>query len=137
MLDTRFALRDPATLHPHEEVRPQRVEELVERIRKDGHIQDPIVVDRDTGVVLDGHHRLTALQRLGCRSVPVHLVNYHDPSIELDTWREDRNPPTKEEVVERALAGDLFPPKTTKHLDLDRLGKVPVRLVELGLEEDL
>ncbi len=134
MLDTRFALRDPATLHAHEEVRPQRVEDLVEHLREVGHIQDPIVVDRETGVVLDGHHRLTALQRLGCRRVPVHLVDYEDASIELETWREDRDPPTKAEVVERALAGDLFPAKTTKHLNLDALGKVPVRLVELGVD---
>lgn len=132
MVTASFALLDPGTLQPHEEVVEADLEELVEHIRARGVIDRPIVADAATRVVLDGHHRLAALQRLGCRLVPVHLVDYHDPGIQVDAWREDDVAPTKEVVLARASAGDLFPPKTTKHRMLRDLGRVPVRLSELA-----
>lgn len=131
MLRARFALVPTDDLRPHEEVEPDRVEELVKRLREDEVIRHPIVVDEATYTVLDGHHRLAAVRTLGLRVTPVHLVDYDDGFIELESWRDDREPPTKEQVVERAESGDLFPPKTTRHLNLDDLGPVPVRTREL------
>lgn len=131
MLEARFSLAPTADLRPHEEVDPDRVEELVGTIREEGVFLHPVVVDDETGTVLDGHHRLEAARRLELRLTPVHLVDYRDEAVALETWREDREPPTKDEVVERARSGNLFPPKTTKHLNLDDLGPVPVRLDEL------
>lgn len=135
MLTTRFALLDPATLREHEEVETPRVRDLAERIRQTGVVHRPIVVDEASHVVLDGHHRLAALRRLGCRLVPVHLVDYQDGTIVVDAWREDVDPPTKEEIVRRAREGELFEPKTTRHLHLRHLGDVPVRLLELQVDE--
>lgn len=132
MLRARFALLPTDALQPHEEVEPDRVEELVETLQAEGVFLHPVVVDEATRTVLDGHHRLEAARRLDLRMTPVHLVDYREDGITLETWREDRDPPSKDEVVERAEAGDLFPPKTTRHLNLDDLGPVPVRLDELA-----
>jgi GTP:adenosylcobinamide-phosphate guanylyltransferase len=85
---------DPAALKPHEEV-------LEERSYATVH---PIAVDYKTAVVLDGHHRLRFLLRAGLPA-PVLLLDYDMVDVNVD----------KGEVVRRAYAGDLFPPKTTWH----------------------
>lgn len=132
MRHARFALVPTDELRPHEEVEPGRVEELVETLEEEGVFLDPVVVDEATRTVLDGHHRLEAARRLELRLTPVHLVDYRGDPIELETWREDREPPSKDEVLRRAREGDLFPPKTTRHLNLDDLGPVPVDLEGLS-----
>lgn len=102
-------------LRAHEEHIEERVQELVNQFTRYGCVDYAIVADANTGTVIDGHHRFEALRRLGARLVPAHLVDYADPKLTVKNWREDEPPVTKEEVVERARTGRLFPPKTTKH----------------------
>ena len=130
-LRTRFTLLPPDDLHPHERTVPEKVAELARALEHDGAIIRPVVVDEETLVVLDGHHRLAALRKLGCRQVPVILVDYSDPSIVVATWREGEVPPTKEAVLLRALAGDVFEPKSTRHPVLNGLGHVKCKLTDL------
>lgn len=102
-------------LRAHEHYVEARVMELVERFRRTGVIDYAIVADAETGTVIDGHHRLEALRRLDAERAPVVLVDYMDPAIGIRAWREQEAPPTKGEVVRRALEGRLYPPKTTRH----------------------
>ena len=102
-------------LKAHEQYVEARVVELLERFQRTGCVDYAVVVDRQTGTIIDGHHRYEALRRLGAALVPVHLVDYLDPSITIRCWREGERAPTKEEVVERAAKGLLYPPKTTRH----------------------
>ncbi len=102
-------------LRPHEEVDPEHLEELTRQIAADGVLKYAIAVDRRTNTVLDGEHRRNALARLGCRRIPVVYVDYESPDIEVHTWRDGINL-TKREVVEAALTGKLFPPKTSRHM---------------------
>ncbi|MDP2971868.1 MAG: ParB N-terminal domain-containing protein [Deltaproteobacteria bacterium] len=67
-------------LKEHEEIRPDYLEDLKNEILSDGILKMPIAVDRDTYVILDGHHRLHALKRIGCKRIPVVLVDYHPPA---------------------------------------------------------
>ncbi|HVX90161.1 MAG TPA: ParB N-terminal domain-containing protein, partial [Candidatus Paceibacterota bacterium] len=53
-------------------LRPERVAPLAERIKENGWIE-PLVVDQ-AGNVLEGQHRLRALEGLGVKEVPVHRV---------------------------------------------------------------
>jgi len=104
---------DPAALKPHEEV-------LEERSYAEVH---PIVVDYKTAVVLDGHHRLRFLLRAGLPA-PVLLFDYDVVDVNVD----------KCEVVRRAYAGDLFPPKTTWHTYRGRhISQIPA--APAGVEE--
>ncbi len=75
----------------------------------------PIAVDRSTYIILDGHHRLHALRRIGCRKIPAILVDYHSEEIEVIPWREGERI-TKEMIVQTALAGKRMAPKTSKHM---------------------
>ncbi len=104
-------------LKPHERINEKHLEELIEEIRKDGVLKKPIVVDFKTKVILDGHHRVEALKRLGCNLIPAALVDYFNESIVLDTWKDlNGKKPSKKDVIRNALQGLLFPPKTTKHM---------------------
>jgi hypothetical protein len=93
------------------------LEELKNEILSDGILKMPIAVDKETYIILDGHHRLHALKKIGCKRIPVILFDYQSPDIEVIPWREDENI-TKEMIIETALAGGRMPPKTSKHMIL-------------------
>lgn len=95
----------------HEEVEPARVEKLAQVLRQRGRVP-PILVERHHRVVLDGHHRKAALQALGLRKIPCCLVPYDRIGLSSRRGLSVR----KEEVIQRALTGQKFPPKTTRHL---------------------
>ncbi|MCI4358174.1 MAG: ParB N-terminal domain-containing protein [Thermoplasmata archaeon] len=115
MKPPEFALLPLSELKEHEQVDPITVRALVEQIRSDGLVRDPIWVARGTGVILNGHHRYHALVALGARRAPAWVFDYDDPSVELERWSPGP-PVSKELVVERARTGVPFPPKTTKHV---------------------
>lgn len=79
-------LEEVEKLHIHEEVIPEILRKLTEEIKADGYLKHPVIVDSKTLVVLDGMHRLAAAQNLGCRFIPVCLVDYDNPHILIGCW---------------------------------------------------
>jgi len=104
-------------LKEHEEIRPDYLEELKNEILSDGILKMPIAVDKKTYIILDGHHRLHALKKIGCKRIPVILFDYQSPEIEVLPHREGETV-TKEMVIRTALTGRRMPPKTSKHMIL-------------------
>ena len=102
-------------LRGHECTLEERVRELQEEIVKDGILKRPIVVDEATLLILDGHHRVEVLKRLGCKKVPAVLVDYWNPNIMVLSWKNDERT-SKEIVLKAALSNIKLPPKTTKHM---------------------
>ena len=102
-------------LKEHEEIRPDYLEELKNEILLDGILKMPICIDRNTCIILDGHHRLQALKRLGCKKIPCVLVDYQSPDIRVIAWREGETM-TKEKIIDTALSGGRMPSKTSKHM---------------------
>lgn len=86
--DLRFDIDIANTnaIRPHEEALPSLVDKMMKRIHNDGYVKHPVIVDKKTLVILDGTHRFVALKRLGCKWVPVCLVNYKSPQIHLSSW---------------------------------------------------
>jgi hypothetical protein len=120
-------LRD---LREHEQTERRKVDELVEDLRRTQVVADPIWVAAGSGVILNGHHRVAALRRLEAERVPAWVIDYSSPDVRLERWTE--GPPiSKAEVERRALEGNRFPPKTTRHLVLYRLAKRSTPLSEL------
>ena len=70
----------------HEETIPERLGSLRRKIERDGVQSAPIIVDRDTYVVLDGMHRTAIMMSLGCVYTCVCLIDYMDPSISVKRW---------------------------------------------------
>jgi len=78
---------DIASLRPHEQTDPIRLEDLKKQLRNDGYQRDPIIVDEKHLIVLDGHHRILALKALGYHKVVAHKIRYVDNNeITLRTW---------------------------------------------------
>ena len=102
-------------LREHEEIRPDYLEELKNEILSDGMLKMPIAVDKSTCIILDGHHRLHALKKIGCKKIPVILVDYQSPEIEVIPWREGEKV-TKKMIIDTALTGKRMAPKTSKHM---------------------
>ena len=87
---------------------------LIQRILEVGELTHPIWVSRDSLVILNGHHRVEALRRLGALHAPAWVMDYAGPSVRVERWSPGPRI-SKSEVVERAREGRLFPPKTTRH----------------------
>ena len=105
---------DNQKLKPHEQTRKNYLVKLTRQIKNDGLIKKPILVDRQTKIILDGHHRSDAAKLLGWRRVPVRLVNYQSPKITVSSWRKNVTV-TKVKVINAGLSGKLLLPKTSKH----------------------
>ncbi|MFH0961307.1 MAG: ParB N-terminal domain-containing protein, partial [archaeon] len=113
---------------PHEMIRKGRLEEIRRKIKRSGIFREPIIVDRKDYIIIDGHHRTEALKKLGARKVPAILVDYG--KVRLASRRKGLLV-TKELVVETALAGKVFPPKTTRHFVRGRKRALRIPLGEL------
>ena len=107
--------KDIPHLRPHEMTIPSRIEEIKAQILSTKSIDYPIIVDRESWVILDGHHRYTCAKELWITKIPCFLVDYFSSEIEVWTWRENETPPQKEEVIHRALTWNIFSPKSTRH----------------------
>jgi len=108
-------------LKPHEMADERRVEELEKDIKMRGELLKPIVADRRTNVILDGHCRCSALRKLGCRKVAVKFVDYSDGGIVVEGWNGEKV--SKADVVAAGVSGALMKPKTTRHM-VRREGKL-------------
>lgn len=70
----------------HEEIIPDLLDRLIRSIRIIGCVKHPIIVDENSLVVLDGIHRVAALKKLGCKRVPVCLIDYRNSAIKVRCW---------------------------------------------------
>jgi len=128
----RYEMLGIGKLRSHEEIRPELLDSLVKEIQKDGFLRKPVLVEDRHFVILDGHHRFEALKRIGCKKVPVYLVDYYDDAIYLTTWPGAKHTNvTKDEVLAMAKSGGLYPPKTTRHIVNVELKEVRVKISEL------
>ncbi|UIZ22787.1 hypothetical protein KXD40_003607 [Peronospora effusa] len=106
-------------------------------VRWDAYLE-PLLVDRATGAILDGHHRYNVGIQLELQCVPVVLVDYlEDETITVDVWPKcGRDSLTKQEVIEMSLSDNLFPPKTSCHSFSDDLPPILVPLEQLQMPLD-
>ena len=121
------------TLLPHEQVEDKQVDKLERMTLRWKAYTKPLLVDRKTGTILDGHHRAEVAKRMELQCLPCVLVDYlEDDRVTLNVWPNcGRDSLEKEEVVKAALAGELFPPKTSRHLLSDHLPPISIPLSRL------
>jgi ParB-like chromosome segregation protein Spo0J len=111
-----FELIAPDQLRPHEAIDVARLEHLIEEIKSAGTFYPPLLVDRTSRVILDGHHRWRASSRLAFALVPCYTVDYfNDPTIRVMSRRPEIDV-TKQSVIDMALSGHIYPEKTTRHM---------------------
>jgi hypothetical protein len=100
LLSFKITLHELDKLHVHEEIIPELVENLARKISDDGSFFHPIVVERGHSVVLDGMHRVAASKKIGFRYIPVCLVDYDNPNIQVGSWYRLFQNPSLQEALE-------------------------------------
>ncbi len=70
----------------HEQTLEANERNLRENMLNLGRLVDPIIVDKDRHVVLDGNHRRAVLASLKTEHAVCQVVDYHDPSIHIGGW---------------------------------------------------
>lgn len=73
----------------HEHPERHRTVRLMERIAQDAQLRNPpIVADMGDGhyLLLDGANRVSSFRELGYSLVPVQVVDYGDPQVQLKGW---------------------------------------------------
>ena len=125
-------LVETVSLRGHEEVIPDNLETRTSKLLRKGFYK-PIIVDRGSMVILDGHHKWTAAKSLGLARVPVILVDYLvDEGVLVDVWPDcGRESIAKTEVLEMGVSGDLFPPKTSRHTLPFKIPSISIPLSDL------
>lgn len=121
-------------LKPHEEIKPRNRDKLLDMTKRWGGYTKPLIVDKMTGAILDGHHRYSIAGQLKLARIPVIAVDYlNDDTIQVDVWPAAKiDSLTKEEVIAMSLSGDVFPPKTSRHRIADHLPPIHVPLEVLA-----
>ena len=79
-------VRELGSILPHEQVVQANVLRLKQIMLNIGTIVDPLLVDKKTGVLLDGHHRLKVLEHIECPRAVCQTVDYTSKDIHLGTW---------------------------------------------------
>ncbi len=116
----------------HERVSSTRLRAVRSAIHTDGVVRRPVIVERNSEVILDGHHRVRALRDLGAKRVPVAYVRYSDTNVRVYMRRKGMlMKMIKRAVIEMAKENKLFPSKTTRHVIHDRPMMKAVRLEQL------
>ncbi len=115
---------------PHEHIDSAAAISLSGAIAQAGVVTDPLVVEVASRVLLDGHHRLDALRRLGAVRAPCVLIAYDAPGLRLDGWRAEW-PVDRDRVLQAARSGRLLPVKTSRHRFDPDIGGVDIPLAWL------
>ena len=110
-------------LKPHEEIKPRNRDKLLEMTKRWGGYTKPLIVDRVTGAILDGHHRYSIALELNLAQLPVIAVDYLlDETIEVDVWPSARvDSLTKEEVIAMSLSCLLYTSPSPRDRSLSRM----------------
>ena len=105
-------------LKPHEEIKEKARDKLLQMTEKWGGFTKPLIVDKNTGSLLDGHHRFSVAKIMNLTSVPAICVDYLlDENIIVETWpNSNLHSISKNDVLEMCLSSSLYPAKTSRHI---------------------
>lgn len=106
-------------LLPHEEVIPKHLKGLLDGFARSEFQRNPVIVDAQSNLILDGTHRWAAMKELGFAWIVACKVDYMSPLVGLDTWARvyDRSSAEVEKVL-RGFGAELVDLEAVKGSDL-------------------
>jgi hypothetical protein len=117
-LNFQISMVEVDELKPHEEVIDSIVRKLADEVTREEKLRDPLIVDREYHIILDGMHRFNSLKQLKCRFIPCCLVDYDSPLIKVGSWfrlfRVEKEDVTAEELLREAKLN-----YSKQHVDLE------------------
>ncbi len=75
-MDAELALLHVDDIKPHEETDKARLRRVRESISLSRTLFKPVIVDRQSYTIIDGHHRYQSLLNMGHKTIPVVLADY-------------------------------------------------------------
>ncbi|WP_256574022.1 ParB N-terminal domain-containing protein [Pseudomonas sp. M30-35] len=124
-------LRPLVDVRQSERVDLQCVQRLARSIVREGRWLEPIVVERASGIVMDGNHRFTVAKVLGFETIPCIELDYDDPRVCVHDWRTGACFDVRK-IFDTLNRGEIFPYKTTRHTFSPVLPKTSVHLGHLA-----
>lgn len=112
-IEPRVSLIRVDKLIPHENFDQNKVDNLSKKILSESKWSQPIIVDNQDYIILDGHHRYNVAIQLGLTQIPCLLVEYDDPRISVSSWRNSLF--VDRQIVRKASTSILLPVKTSMH----------------------
>ncbi len=125
----KIVMINPARLRHIEGFSKHRVGWLRKKVQSEGRWVKPIAIDDKHNLVMDGQHRMEVALALRLKRVPAVKFAYSD--VEIWSLRPRQYSFTWQDVVARALSGDIYPYKTVKHRFPEDLPECDFRLREL------
>ncbi|MGQ9625165.1 MAG: pyridoxal-phosphate dependent enzyme, partial [Candidatus Bathycorpusculaceae bacterium] len=93
----------------------KEVLKLYSRILDFGVVENPLIIDEETSIILDGHETYYALDLLSAIKMPALKVNIS--KVEIKSLQNGLKPVTKERIIEAGLKGPKLPPKSFRVLN--------------------
>lgn len=82
-LQQNLSVVEIAGLLQYEMVDPTHVTEISCSLRASGILRNPVIRDKRTGLLIDGHHRVAALKQLGCTHAVAFDVDYLSREVQV------------------------------------------------------
>lgn len=120
-------------LRQSEEVNIDAVNLLSENIHSEGTWKTAIPVEKESGWVMDGNHRLRVAHNLGLKYIPVIRLQYGDPRVSVHRWANGSLYPL-DQLINEIKQRVLLPFKTTKHLFNPGLPQIKMSLDRLRVD---
>ena len=73
-------------LRPHEETIPFNFQRLREAMLSMGRLVDPIIIDSEHRIVIDGNHRKAVLDSIKCPNAACQVIDYMSPEVGIGSW---------------------------------------------------
>lgn len=129
------AIKPIAFFLPSEEIDEGDVQRLAAAISRAGIWTTPLPVDSETGIVMDGNHRVRAAALLGLHYLPCVPLSYQDPRVTVRHWQTGE--PFRIDSIYRAIMVNkkIFPYKTTRHLFAPVLPQTEIQLGVLRIKD--
>lgn len=86
----------------HEECDSSLLSKIIESIKGEGIIKDPIAIEDRDFIIIDGTHRYLALKELGCKIIPSVLYNYRSNKLRIACWYRCINRAPSMEILPNA-----------------------------------
>ena len=117
-LEQNVVVVHSSLLRCHEEYDVAKCHRLSKQFEQEPYLWAPIIVERDHGTILDGHHRCAAVGFVFSDAYIPTLVlgDYQiNPSIKVLAW-DTGEPFCRKEVTSAGMTGHLLRKKTTRHI---------------------
>ena len=112
-MNYQIELIDPYDIRATEHHMPEKIPALKDKILKEQSWSVPVVVEKYSYILMDGHHRLETAKSLGLKYIPAVLLDYTE--VRVESRRPEINI-TPDDIIRRGLTGDIYPAKTTRHI---------------------